>query len=93
MCEYGQGACVAHHVTPQGSGDEDAVVAEPGMPSAIYQGKGNVLLFPGDPDVPARGPRNAASDWVGSCAITIKRHRNRTPKVQSRTLTLLQQGR
>jgi aminotransferase class V len=26
---------------------------------------------------------NAASDWVGSCAITIKRRRDRTPKVQS----------
>ena len=28
-------------------------------------------------------PCNAASDWVGSCAITIKRQHNRTPKVQS----------
>src|SRR5215475_2694843 len=27
---------------------------------------------------------NAGSDWVGSCAITIKRRRDRTPKVQIR---------
>src|SRR5262245_3459325 len=26
---------------------------------------------------------NAGSDWVGSCAITIKRRRDPTPKVQS----------
>ena len=70
MCEYGQGACVAHHVTSRGSGDQDAVVAEPGMPSAIYQGREQrPALFPGDPDVPARVRAVAASDWgVGSCA-------------------------
>ena len=27
---------------------------------------------------------NAGSDWVGSCAITIRRRRDRTPKVRSR---------
>src|SRR5262245_39058505 len=29
---------------------------------------------------------NAGNDWVGSCAITIKRRRDRTPKVQSGTV-------
>jgi hypothetical protein len=32
----------------------------------------------------ARGLCNAASVWVGSCAITIKRRRDQTPKVQPR---------
>ena len=30
---------------------------------------------------------SAASDWVGCCAITIKRQHNRTPKVERRSLT------
>jgi hypothetical protein len=34
----------------------------------------------------ARGLCNAASDWVGSCAITIKARPDRMPKVSSRTL-------
>ena len=45
-----------------------------------HQGKGNVLLFPRDTDVRREGACNAGSDWVGSCAITIKRRRDRTPK-------------
>ncbi len=52
-----------------------------------HQGKGNVLLFPRDTVIRRdSGLFNAASDWVGSCAITIKRRRDRTPKVQSETL-------
>src|SRR5215475_13987949 len=34
----------------------------------------------------SRSLLNAGSDWVGSCAITIKRRRDRTPKVQSGTV-------
>ena len=42
-----------------------------------HQGKGNVLLFPRRRagDLRAR-PCNAASGWVGSCVITIKRRRD-----------------
>jgi hypothetical protein len=31
----------------------------------------------------APGLRNAVSDWVGSCVITIKRRRDRAPEAQS----------
>ena len=49
-----------------------------------HQGKDNVLLFP--PAIQASaapGTCNAVSDWVGSCVITIKRRRDRSPKAQS----------
>jgi hypothetical protein len=52
-----------------------------------HQEKGNVLLFPGDTEAAASCLFNVASDWVGSCAIIIKRQHDRTPKFQSRTLT------
>ena len=42
-----------------------------------YQGKGNVLLFPRIRTFIARGPFNVASDWAGSCVITINRRRER----------------
>ena len=47
-----------------------------------HQGKDNVPLFPRDTSV-RRAGRNAVSDWVGSCVITIKRRRDRAPKAQS----------
>ena len=48
-----------------------------------HQGKDNVLLFPAVRASAAPGLRNAVSDWVGSCVITIKRRRDRAPKAQS----------
>jgi hypothetical protein len=87
MCEHGQGACVARHCDFSGKRRPGCRCRRTRHAEWNYQGKGNVLMFPGDTDVPARGPCNAASDWAGSGAITTKRQRNRTPKVQSRTLT------
>ena len=50
-----------------------------------HQGKGNVLLFPRDTrTATARGPCSAASDWAGSCAITIKRRRDWRPRCRAR---------
>jgi Integrase core domain len=40
-----------------------------------HQGKGNVLLFPGDTDIVVRGLCKAARDWAGSCVITIAKRR------------------
>src|SRR5213078_4504097 len=57
------------------------------MLSAIIRGRATSCCSLAIQTSTARGPRNAASDWVGSCATTIKRQRDRTPKVQSRTLT------
>jgi hypothetical protein len=42
-----------------------------------HQGKDNVLLFPAIQASAAPGPCNAVSDWVGSCAITAMRRRDR----------------
>jgi hypothetical protein len=48
-----------------------------------HQGKGHVLLFPRDAISAASGSLfNAGSDWVGSCAIAIKRLGDRMPKIQ-----------
>src|SRR5262249_18341301 len=57
------------------------------MPSGITRGRATSCFSLAIQTSTARGPCNAASDWVGSCAITIKRQRDRTPKVPSRTLT------
>jgi hypothetical protein len=53
------------------------------MLSGITRGKAMSFCFPGIRTFVARGQCNVASDWVDSCAITIKRQRDRTPKVQS----------
>ena len=50
------------------------------MPSAIIR-EGQRLAVPSCYGYPPRGGLfNAASDWVGSCAITIKRQRDRSPR-------------
>ena len=69
MCEHGQGACVARHCDFAGKQRPGCRCRRTGHAEWNYQGKGNVLLFPGDTAVPARGPCNAASDWEGSRAI------------------------
>jgi putative transposase len=49
-----------------------------------HQGKGNVLLFPRDTDVHRKGLVQCRERLAASCAITIKRQRDRTPKVRSK---------
>src|ERR1700686_2319954 len=56
------------------------------MLSAIIRGRTTSCCSLALPTSTARGLCNAASDWVGSCAITIKRRPDRTPKVSSRAL-------
>src|SRR5438552_15260568 len=57
------------------------------MPSGITRGRVTSCCFLVTPTSTASSSLfNVAIDWVGSCAITIKRRRDRTPKVQSRTL-------
>src|SRR6185436_14122156 len=53
------------------------------MPSEIIRGRATSCCSLAVHTSAARDPCNAASDWVGSCAITIKRRRDRKPKVQS----------
>ena len=55
------------------------------MPSAITRGRATSCCSLGLRTPAARDLFNAGSEWVGCCAITIKRRRDRTPKVQSRT--------
>src|ERR1700691_1771554 len=58
------------------------------MLSAIIRGRTTSCCFLTIQASPPEGLCNAARDWVGSCAITIKRRRDRTPSpVQSRTRT------
>src|SRR6202521_325777 len=45
----------------------------------IIRGRTTSCCFLAIQTSPPRGLCNAASDWVGSCAITIKRRRDRTP--------------
>jgi hypothetical protein len=59
------------------------------MRSGTTRGRATSCCSLGRRTSAASNPYDAASDWVGSCAITIKRQRDRRPKVQSRTLTTL----
>jgi hypothetical protein len=45
-----------------------------------HQGKATSCCFPEVRTATARGPCGAASGWVGFCAITIKRWRDRAPQ-------------
>ena len=51
------------------------------MPSGIIRGRAMSCCSLAIQTFTARASCNAASDWVGSCAIIIKRQRDRTPKV------------
>src|SRR5262245_34183370 len=53
------------------------------MPSGIIRGRATSCCSLAIQTATARALCNAASDWVGYCIITIKRRRDRTPKVQS----------
>ena len=48
-----------------------------------HQGKDNVLLFPRDTSIRHIGHVQCRERLGGSCVITIKRRRDRAPKVQS----------
>src|ERR1700752_3793657 len=56
------------------------------MPSEIIRGRATTCCSLMIHTSAARCLCNAPNDWVGSCAITIKRQHNRTPCLQSRTL-------
>ena len=52
-----------------------------------HQGKGNVLLFPRDTDVLREGPVECRERLGGLLRYYHQEARDRTPKVQTRTLT------
>src|SRR5438128_10707915 len=56
------------------------------MLSGITKGKATSCCSLAIQTSTARSPCNAASDWVGSCAIIIEKQRDRTSKVQSEIL-------
>jgi hypothetical protein len=47
-----------------------------------HQRKGNVLLFPRGTNIRREGPVQCASDRADSCAITIRRQRERGRRVR-----------